>query len=44
MKEVLKALAFCMIGMTVSFYVILDKNHWTVQWHGHPVKLFGVKE
>jgi hypothetical protein len=41
MKEFLKALAFCMIGMTISFYIILDKNHWTIQMNGHPVKLIG---
>jgi hypothetical protein len=44
MNEVLKALAFCMIGMTISFYVILDKNHYTIQMNGHTVKLFGIKE
>ena len=41
MKEISKAFAFCMIGMTISFYVILDKNNWTIQMNGHQVKLIG---
>jgi hypothetical protein len=41
MKEFLKAFAFCMIGMSICFYVILEKNNWTIQMNGHPVKLIG---
>jgi hypothetical protein len=41
MKEVLKAAIFCIIGMVISFYIILDKNHWTIQSNGSQVKLFG---
>jgi hypothetical protein len=42
MKEILKAFVFCMIGMTICWVPILYKNHWTMQWNGQSVKLFGI--
>jgi len=42
MKELLKALAFCMISMTICWVPILHINNWTMQWNGQPVKLFGM--
>lgn len=42
MKELTKAVIFCMVGMIISFVPILYKNQWTILHDGHQVKLFGV--
>jgi hypothetical protein len=41
MKEVVKALVFCLMGMALCFVPILYKNHWTIQMNGHQLKLIG---
>jgi hypothetical protein len=41
MKELIIAVVFCTIGMTISFVPILYKNHWTILHDGQQVKLFG---
>ena len=43
-KELIIAVIFCAIGMTVSFVPILYKNQWTILHDGHQVKLLGVEQ
>jgi hypothetical protein len=41
MKELIVAVVFCAVGMTLCFVPILYKNHWTIQMNGHQVNFFG---
>lgn len=42
-RELIIAVAFCTICMTISFVPILYKNHWTILHDGHTVNLLESK-
>jgi hypothetical protein len=42
-RELIIAVVFCAVGMTISFVPIMYKNNWTIFQNGHTVNLLGSK-